>query len=461
MSDTVKLPNGADFIVRYNYSDKEAHGVIVLIVISAFSMVAVVSLLAGIAISAYNTRTSTNKHLFVKTHVAAYFICFLLSDFLQAIGSLMNATWVREHAVIFGETCTAQGVIKEIADVSSAFWTLVIAIHTFCLLVIEIKLRTFVLWTTLVGGWSAIFAIVISGPAVRETSNRGPFYAISGYWCWISTNYPADGFTLDYLLMFMAALIAFILYALIYLKLRGNMIIEGYHIRFVKVSAEDLAHWREKKFENESLQIAMRMWIYPMAYVILILPMSIVRFVSWGGHQVSLEATIFASAVFLLLGISNVTLFLTTRPVLPPKTMWKISTPTLVTVAIPTTSSHGPHYESYLDPYYGSFFAKQDQEAAQLTAIEEKFDIHRHSRDSEYSQHSAHSHQHHFSMPPVAYVRDRDRERDLKRHSDYSFDYDPHHFDDYERIQRPQHDGHDTHHTSMPAVNLPPRRWYG
>lgn len=85
----------------------------------------------------------------------------------------------------------------------------------------------------------------------------------------------------------MSAFIALILYALIYLKLRGNLVIEKHRPRFVKVSVEDLAHWREKKFQNESLQIAMRMWIYPMAYIVLILPMSIVRFVEWAGHSVS------------------------------------------------------------------------------------------------------------------------------------------------------------------------------
>lgn len=442
MSETVKLPSGKDFIVRYNYSDKESRGVIVLIVISSFSLVAVLGLMAAIAISAFNTRRSKNKHLFIRTHVFAYFLCFLLADFLHAVGSLMNGPWVQARAVIFGDHCTAQAVIKEMADVASAFWTVVIAIHTFCLLVIEIKLRPFVLCTTLVGGWAAIFAITISGPAVRQSSANGPFYGISDYWCWITPNYKAEGITLDYLLMFLAALTAFTLYGLIYLKLRGNLVIKGYRMKFVKVSAEDLAHWREKKFENESLQIAMRMWIYPMAYVVLILPMSIVRFAMWAGHKISVEVSIFASSVFLLMGIVNVTLFLTTRPVLPPESMKirKISNPTLVKPPSPTESKSGPqHYESGLDPYYAAYFAAQEaeEEAKDLeAAYAETAHTHSPHTHSEYSQHSAHSHQHHFSLyqpPELAYMPRRYNRRcsdsDFLEHH-YEHDY----YDD-----RPRH----------------------
>jgi hypothetical protein len=55
----------------------------------------------------------------------------------------------------------------------------VIAIHTFCLLVLELKLRKFVLWTTLISGWSGIAALVIAGPAALDTNRRGPFRE----WC--------------------------------------------------------------------------------------------------------------------------------------------------------------------------------------------------------------------------------------------------------------------------------------
>ncbi len=84
-----------------------------------------------------------------------------------------------------------QGVLKQISDVSIAFWTLVcnlsyqrtandigpqvIAIHTFCLLVLQLHLRQFVLWVTLIAGWCSIATIVVAGPAALDPAIRGPF----------------------------------------------------------------------------------------------------------------------------------------------------------------------------------------------------------------------------------------------------------------------------------------------
>ena len=76
--------------------------------------------------SAFNTRTDKNPNMFVRTHLAFYFVSLLLSDILQgeslflhtltvyphcfaAISSIMNSVWVREGAVEYGSLCTAQG----------------------------------------------------------------------------------------------------------------------------------------------------------------------------------------------------------------------------------------------------------------------------------------------------------------------------------------------------------------
>lgn len=61
------------------------------------------------------------------------------------------------------------------ADVGIAFFTLVIAINTFCVLFWDMKLRRLVLYATLVASWSAIAAIAIAGPATMNTSRHGPF----------------------------------------------------------------------------------------------------------------------------------------------------------------------------------------------------------------------------------------------------------------------------------------------
>jgi len=473
--EKIKLPNGADFILRMAYSSKEAHGVTVLVVISCFSLIAVIGLVGAISLSAYNTRSSMDQHLFVRTHVAAYFMCLLVCDLLQATGSIMNSTWVRQMSVSVGDYCTAQAVIKQMADVATAFWSLVIAIHTFCLLVLQIKLRQFVLWTTLFGGWSAIFAVVIAGPASLETYEKGPFFAISGYWCWISPDYGPERITLDYMIMFLSAAFSFTLYTMIYLKLRGNLILNGWRVRFVRVSAENLANWRGRKLGDESLQIAKQMLLYPIAYVILLFPIAVTRFATWSGHDIPFEATIFSAAVFLCSGVVNVTLFACTRPVLPPKSMriWRISQPTIVHPPSPKEDGEDEYYSSRNDPYYQGYSQQKVEQKKDMMAHLEhlNYDDSRRSFESDASEYSTASPgpQDHYSsqgqmrssdlppqVPQLAHLSERaDDHSHNNRHSlgadsDYSI-YDEHDLDDYD----------DHHHGEYNDVNLaspPPAR---
>ncbi|KAJ7863966.1 hypothetical protein B0H14DRAFT_2736966 [Mycena olivaceomarginata] len=155
MSNETLLPDGSEWLIRMDYTTREVHGVTVLIVLSCVSLTAVVGLLLAISLSAFNTRSwSTDKypHLFVRTHQT---------------GSILNARWIRDMAVEVGDVCTLQ----DCGLLLPPFWTLVIAIHTFCLLVLQLK-----------PSWSGICAIVIAGPTIQNTPRYGPFYGISGYW---------------------------------------------------------------------------------------------------------------------------------------------------------------------------------------------------------------------------------------------------------------------------------------
>ncbi|KAJ7690659.1 hypothetical protein B0H17DRAFT_1201502 [Mycena rosella] len=331
MSDTISLPDGSDLLLRLAYTSEEAQGVTVLVVISCISLIAVVGLLLAISLSAFNTRSSIDQHIFVRTHVAAYFVSLILSDLIQALGSILNARWIHDMAVVVGDVCVLQGVLKQAADVATAFWTLVIAIHTFCLLFLELKPSRFVLWTTLIAGWSGIATIVIAGPAALDTTHRGSFYGISGYWCWISPQYVHSRITLDYMFMFIAATFSFILYTAIFLRMRGNIVITA---RRVSIRLTGASAWRGKQFENQALAIAKQMLLYPVAYTLLILPITASRFSSFAGHDVPFAALnwqLSSAAVFLLSGIVNVALFAATRRILPADSLkipkWSISRP--------------------------------------------------------------------------------------------------------------------------------------
>ncbi|KZT10984.1 uncharacterized protein LAESUDRAFT_755612 [Laetiporus sulphureus 93-53] len=303
------IPGGNDYLLEdVDYTSGDTRGVVVSVVVSWFSGAAVVGLLVALAISAWNTRKSVNPHLFVRSHVAAYFVSLLLCDLLQAFGSILNMRWVANGEIIAGHYCTFQGFIKQSADVSTAIWSFLIALHTFLVVFLRWNMPRRSLYAMFFGGWGFVLLIIIIGPASYR-KEWGPFYGIAGYWCWISSNYDTDRLVLDYLWLFVSAALTFILYILVYLNLRGNVTTSG-----IVLHRDSMV---VRTVHTQVVALAKQMLIYPVAYTILILPITICRFVEWSGYGVSESVSAFADSVFLMQGLVDVILFLVTRRVLP------------------------------------------------------------------------------------------------------------------------------------------------
>jgi len=173
--------------------------------------------------------------------------------------------------------------------------------------------------TTLVGANTIIVLLVCLGPAALDSKIRGPFYGISGYWCWITDEYKSERITMDYMIMFLSAILSFILYTLVFLRMRGNIVVNGLHIRFRLAKSESR---RGKLYaQSYALKIARQMLLYPVAYTIVILPIAAARFCEWSGRDVPFTVTIFSDVVFLLSGVVNVLLFCATRRILPARSV--------------------------------------------------------------------------------------------------------------------------------------------
>lgn len=337
---SVTLEDGTSFPMISMYSVEQSRAVIALVVASCISLIAAVGLLFAIAISAFNTRMVKDPNMFVRTHVVYYFVSLLLSDILQAIGSIMNTTWITKQAVIYGSLCTAQGVIKQTADIGIALWSLVIAIGTFLVLFLRIPHKRYTKWITLVANWSLLGAIVIAGPTTASVKH-GPFYGISGDWCWISLNYGAQRIALNYMVMFISAMLAFTLNLLAFLKMRGIVRAQAPSTSVASASRE-----RNEKYEHK---LARQMLLYPLAYTILILPIACCRFSAWTGHEVPFAVTIFSDFIYLLSGLVHVVLFASTRRVLPPRSIipkFLISGPQ---VLLASTAVPDGEFDSYYD----------------------------------------------------------------------------------------------------------------
>ncbi|KAH9963805.1 hypothetical protein BC827DRAFT_1266148 [Russula dissimulans] len=351
---SLPLADGTLFTIINTYSESQSKAVIALVVVSCVSLVATIGLLCAIAISAFNTRTVKDPNMFVRSHLAFYFVSLLLSDILQSIGSIMNSAWVREKAVVYGSLCTAQGIIKHTADVGIAVWSLVIATRTFYVLVLRFDDKHYMTWLVLVAQWSFVGALVIAGPATARTDKHGPFYGISGEWCWIAPNYVTQRIVLDYMVIFMSALLASILYSFVFLRLRG--------IVRARAPSTSIASAKEELHEKYEHRLARQMLLYPIAYTIMIIPITCCRFLAWSGHNVPFAATVFSDFVYLLSGLVHVILFACTRRILPPCSIlpkFLISRPK---VLLTSTAVASNDFDSYYERSVSNYSMSTDDE---------------------------------------------------------------------------------------------------
>jgi hypothetical protein len=61
------------------------------------------------------------------------------------------------------------------------------------------KPPVWVTWLIFSLGWALIFALPIIGPYVIEKAETsGPFYDVSGAWCWIGNGYQLERFLFVY-----------------------------------------------------------------------------------------------------------------------------------------------------------------------------------------------------------------------------------------------------------------------
>ncbi|KAH7339638.1 hypothetical protein B0J17DRAFT_656082 [Rhizoctonia solani] len=301
------------------YQPHEAHGVTASIVASFISFTSVITLFSLLTWVAITGRGPTERP-FLKTHIGAYFLSLMTADLSQAVGGILNIRWVAAGHVSIGRFCTAQAAIKQFSNVGSALWSIVIAIHTFRLLFFNAHTSDAVCLATLVVVWGGIIAIVAVGPTVIQTTSKGDYFGITGYWCWITKDYSIERLCLEYLFMFVSAGISVIVYTMVFFRLRGNLIAEGYRIKILSVNSSRAWNLEAGRavMESNTMTVAWQLMWYPVSYTFTILPIAASRWAEFSGATVPFGAKMFASFVFMLSGFINVLLFVATRRVLPP-----------------------------------------------------------------------------------------------------------------------------------------------
>ncbi|RXW18065.1 hypothetical protein EST38_g7787 [Candolleomyces aberdarensis] len=268
---------------------------------------------------------------------------------LQAIGNLPSIRWMRHGSVSEGSLCTAQAVIKQIGINGVALSSLFIALHTFGVLVLRWKVPRHASKVGVAFIWIFI-ALVVGIP--NAVHRNDVYYGQTGYWCWIKTDFKAAQILSEYLWVWASGFIMAILYGIMFLVMRGFLIIgNGKGVRWARKESRvklDLSAGDDEE-ERAARAMANLLLFYPAVYIICVFPNSLARWLYFSGDEGPFQFTLFASTLFGFSGLFNVILYFSTRR------EYAVGPSVSVTAAtLPTTAqNHG-----YLPP---------DKEASQIS----------------------------------------------------------------------------------------------
>jgi len=218
------------------------------------------------------------------------------------MGGILDVRWAHNGIVTVGPYCTAQGIIQQIGELGVALITLILTIHTFVVALWSVGSRA----RHFAFGIVALATLFVALWVGLGNGLHKHFETPTPYWCWVGPAFQGERLAGEYLWLWIALFASVILNIPLYIWAKDRLSV---HLE--------------------------RMLLYPLAYSIIVLPISIARWVS--SKDVPSAATFFSVCLFNLSGAINVLLFLIVRPQLllftPPEGFSESK------VASPSTSS--------------------------------------------------------------------------------------------------------------------------
>ncbi|KAG0146383.1 hypothetical protein CROQUDRAFT_62973 [Cronartium quercuum f. sp. fusiforme G11] len=255
------------------------------------------------------------KLAFIHTPFGIMFMNLVLADLIQALGFGLNHHWAGnfESPCLSGtcaRTCTFQGVLIQLGDVASAFSNLMIAIQTYVILIFSWRLPIWSAWASILVVWiSSLLLANLPPTLIGGWSGERPFYAWTGAWCWINELYSPLRLYLHYVWLFFSAFSSIILYGHLFWHLRRHFRNSG-GLNYKDCSLATYAI--RKRLERR----ARAMLIYPIAFMIMIGPLSAFRVASLAGHDWGTTAAAVSGSLYCLTGFVDVLIFGITRSII-------------------------------------------------------------------------------------------------------------------------------------------------
>ncbi|KAF5381971.1 hypothetical protein D9615_004299 [Tricholomella constricta] len=289
-------------------------------VLSTFALVTVACRVIWLAIRQRLSPSSSEpkEYIFFNTQLGYYAVCLLIANMFTGISGLIGLRWTLDKGITEGGLCTLQAILMQIGNWATAYFTVTIAVHTFNSLVLQNRQSVLVAVSVITVGWISA-GLLAAGPFVNPKQYKfGPAYGVSGLSCGVSSVYLKAQFFFHLFPIFVASVLSAILYSLLFLVLRGTLNIKG----GIKLTLDPQERWVAGKVTEDYhrfvARIARSMLWYPIAYIALLVPYSVMRLLVISGFTVSFESMIFAFTCWFMLGVVNVLLLYNTFRILEP-----------------------------------------------------------------------------------------------------------------------------------------------
>ncbi|KIM75979.1 hypothetical protein PILCRDRAFT_826830 [Piloderma croceum F 1598] len=301
----------------------ETIGLAVITESGFISLVAVVGVLALIFVSINlpdvtslmtitAQRNAIRSRRLIRQTTDIYMISLFLFDLVAAIGKTIFVKWLHEGKVYTGGFCTAQGVLMQLGDAGSALATLAIAIHTFVVVMWGLYRRPYFIAYTAVGITWLFLAIFIAVHVTAHNRGASLFYTPVGYWCFIGNNHNIERYTGQYVWILLTMFVSLITYTLLSFWARGNLTVSPTHWWKFRVYADSIV---QEVDPDGCRRRAIGMIAYPVVFIIVSLPLTIIRLKTHFGSvgNLSPNFTLAVESIYALAGAFNVLLFIFTR----------------------------------------------------------------------------------------------------------------------------------------------------
>ncbi|KZV74596.1 hypothetical protein PENSPDRAFT_681782 [Peniophora sp. CONT] len=293
-------------------------------------------------------------YFLLKTQLGQFAGSLLLANLFTAISGVIEIQWIALDGVQHGSTCNSQGVFSQIGEFATAYFIVVMGIHTFITLVLRTHHAAWFVLSSIIVGWVAAVIIAAAPVSVFSTS-LGPLYGFVVIDCGISRAYPVAHILLYFIPLFLSAFTSVIIYSLIFLVLRGNITVNG-GLKFHMVAQGN--SWRSRDSSVERYMrfvrsVAKSMIWFPVAFMVCIIPNAICQLLETSGYSTASGGQTFTLVLRHMNGVLDVLIFYNVLRVLGPA----LETGAMTEVekamgkdSAPTGSARGTGYgRSFLD----------------------------------------------------------------------------------------------------------------